>query len=189
MIFDWFKRHRRSAVLVGLTLLVPLYLFFSVLAGTLAARSAYQEDIDRIEPRIARMRGLVTKEPVLREALAGVNNLASRYVYPASTDAAAVAASLQAEARNIVGAAGMEVTNSQVLPPRQRDQFDYVAVKVVARGSLGQLEASLDSIARFRPVIFTEAFDVFPNQRSRRDTSKEQLVTVTLQLLSLRSVQ
>jgi general secretion pathway protein M len=39
--------------------------------------------------------------------------------------------------------AGMEVTNSQVLPVRQRDGFDYVAVKVVARGSLSGLEESL----------------------------------------------
>ena len=82
----------------------------------------------------------------------------------------------------------MDVTNSQVLRPRKRDQFDYVAVKIVARGTLEQLDQGLSEFAAFRPVVFVESLDAFPNRRRRRDEEQNQTLTVSLQLLSLRSV-
>ena len=58
----WLNSHRRSAVLVGITLAVPLYLFLSALVGLLEVRADYQSQIDAIEPRLARMQGLVAGE-------------------------------------------------------------------------------------------------------------------------------
>lgn len=185
----WIKTHRRSAMLVGITLAVPAYLFLLVLGQTLSVRAGYQDQIDTIEPRIARMQGLVEKEEALREALSGVNNVMNDHIYLETTDAAAVSASLQAEARRILGQSGMEVTNSQVLPVRKRDTFDYVSVKVVARGGLDQLDQSLADLARFRPVIFIESLDAFPNRKRRASDSEEQTLTVTMQLLSLRAIR
>lgn len=184
----WIKTHRRSAILVGVSLLVPIYLFLLVLGKTLTVRAGYQDQIDTIEPRIARMQGLVEKEDALRDALSGVQNVMNDHIYPQSSDAAAVSASLQAEARRILGQSGMEVTNSQVLPVRKRDTFDYVSVKVVARGELEQLDQSLATLARFRPVIFIESFDTFPNRKRRKADNEEQTLTVTMQLLSLRAI-
>jgi len=95
---------------------------------------------------------------------------------------------LQAEARRILSEAGMDITNSQVLRPRKRDQFDYVAVKIVARGTLAQLDQGLSELDQFRPVIFVESLDTFPNRRRRKQETTTQVLTVSLQLLSLRSV-
>lgn len=184
----WVKQHRRAALLVGLTLVLPLYLFFSAMGAALSARSEAVEAMDSIEPRVARMLGLIEKEDELRQALSGMSNVVSNHVYPTSSDAAAVAASLQAEARRIIADAGLEVTNSQVLAPRKRDAFDYVAVKVVARGTMEQLDQALGDIGAFRPVIFVESIDAFPNRRRRGDDAQEQMLTVSLQLLSLRIV-
>ena len=78
----WIKTHRRSAMLVGITLAVPAYLFLLVLGQTLSVRAGYQDQIDTIEPRIARMQGLVEKEEALREALSGVNNVMNDHIYP-----------------------------------------------------------------------------------------------------------
>ncbi len=185
---SWIKHHRRSAILVGLTLLLPVYLFLSVLGAMLTARADYQGQIDAIEPRLARMQGLVAKEDALRESLAGVNTLVSDHIYPNSTAAAGVAASLQAEGRRILSDVGMDVTNSQVLRPRKRDQFDYVSVKIVARGTLEQLDQGLAEFATFRPVVFVESLDAFPNRRRRKNDDEAQTLTVSLQLLSLRAV-
>ena len=188
MIWLWIQRHRRSALLIALTLLVPVYLFFAVLGSALAVRSDATDEIASIEPRVGRMLGLIDEEASLREALSGVSDVVNNYVYVKSTDNAAVAASLQAEARRIMGDAGLEVTNSQVLAPRKRDSFDYVAVKVVARGTLEQLDQALADINAFRPVIFVESLDAFPNRRRRGDDAQEQVLTVSLQILSLRKV-
>ena len=83
---------------------------------------------------------------------------------------------------------GMDVTNSQVLRPRKRDQFDYVSVKIVARGTLEQLDQGLAEFATFRPVVFVESLDAFPNRRRRKGDDEAQTLTVSLQLLSLRAV-
>ena len=183
----WIQTHRRSAILVGLTLLLPAYLFLNVLGAALSARADYRDQIDSIEPRLARMQGLIEKEAEIQESLAGISTVVTDNIYPKSTAAAGVAASLQAEARRILSEAGMDVTNSQVLPPRKRDAFDYVAVKVVARGTLEQLDEGLAEFGRFRPVVFVESLDAFPNRRRRRDEEESQTLTVSLQLLSLRS--
>jgi len=184
----WIKTHRRSAILVALTLAMPLYLFLATLGAMVSARAEYMEQVDAIEPRLSRMKGLIIKEDELRASLAGVSTVVQDHIYPNGTAAAAVAASMQAEGRRILSDAGMDVTNSQVLRPRNRDQFDYVSVKIVARGNLEQLDQSLTELARFRPVVFVESLDAFPNKRRRRDEPEEQVLTISLQLLSLRSV-
>lgn len=187
---QWFIQHRRAGIFVGLTLLVPVYLFFSVLGAALFQRAAYQSAIETIEPRIARMRGLVANEAVMRAALEAVGGETIDLIYPASSDAQAVAAALQAEARRVLSDAGMQITNSQVLPDRKREAFDYIGVKVVATGGLEQLDQALATLAAFRPNIYIEAMDIFPNRRSKRaDGSEQQLLTVSLQLLSVRSAQ
>lgn len=184
----WVRNHQRSAILVGLTSLLPLYLFLMAMGTMLTSRSEYKDEIESIEPRVARMQGLIIKEGELRESVAGVSTVVGDHVYPSSSAAEAVAASMQAEARRILVDSGMEVTNSQVLRPRKRDQFDYVAVKVVARGTLAQLDQGLSDIASFRPVLFVESLDTFPNRKRRKQESETQVLTVSLQLLSLRAV-
>ena len=106
------------------------------MGAMLSARGEYREQISSIEPRLARMQGLVAKEAEIQESLAGVKHVVADHIYPSASAAEAVAASLQAEARRMLSDAGMDITNSQVLRPRKRDQFDYVAVKIVARGTL-----------------------------------------------------
>lgn len=186
---QWIQQHRRAAILVAVTLALPVYIFLSLLGSALSANAAYRDDIASVEPRIARLDGLIASEAQLRESLSGVTNLLNDHVYPSSSDAAAVAASLQAEVRRTLGDVGLEVTNSQVLAPRKRERFDWVAVKVVARGSLEQLDQGLADLNRYRPVIFVESVDAFPNRRNRRAEGEEQVLTVSLQLMSLRVVQ
>lgn len=182
----WLKSHRRSAVVVGSTLLIPAYFFLLLLGKALAHRADLGESISRIEPRVARMQGLIEREDALQAAVSEVRSVMSDHVYRRASDGESVAASLQADTRRIVGASGMEVTNSQVLPIRRRDDFDYIGVKLVARGTLTQLDQSLAELARFRPVIYVEAIDVFPNRRRGRGEEEEQVLTVAFELLSLR---
>jgi general secretion pathway protein M len=183
----WIQTHRRSAILVGLTFLLPAYLFLNVLGAALSARADYRDQIESIEPRLARLQGLIEKESDIRVSLEGISTIVTDNIYAKSTAAAGVAASLQAEARRVLSDAGMEVTNSQVLPPRKRNAFDYVSVKVVARGTLEQLDEGLAEFGRFRPVVFIESLDAFPNRRRRRDEAETQTLTVSIQLLTLRS--
>jgi len=46
----------------------------------------------------------------------------------------------------------------------------------------------LSDLDQFRPVVFVESLDAFPNRRRRKQETDSQVLTVSLQLLSLRSV-
>ena len=91
-MMTWIKTHRRSAIMVALTLAVPLYLFLATLGAMVSARAEYMEQVDAIEPRLSRMKGLIIKEDELRASLAGVSTVVQDHIYPNGTAAAAVAA-------------------------------------------------------------------------------------------------
>ena len=187
---NWLKAHPRTAWICGLTLLVPLFVYLNVVFSLLGMRSAAQAEIDRIEPRIARMQGLVDYEEQLREAAVVVDSKVLKLVYPGSEDQAAVAAELQTQVRDIFSTAGLAITNSQVLPVRIQGNFDYISVKLTVNGSLPALDEALAGVAAYLPLVLVESLDVYP-ARSRRgkEVAGEQTLTASLQLLSLRAAQ
>lgn len=187
---NWVKTHQRTAVICGLTLLLPLYLYVDVLSGLWSIRAEYQADIDRLQPRIARMRGLIQHEDQLRESASKVGGSVVGVVYPASDDRATVSAALQTKVRQILTDAGMSVANSQVLPVRERENFDYIGIKLTANGDVVALDTALTGLAAYMPLLLVESIDVFPRRVSRRQKGPApQKVTATMQLLSLRAVE
>lgn len=182
----WLRSHQRSAWICGLTLLLPLLLYLNGIANLWQMRAAYQEEIDRHEPRIARWQGLKEREGQLREAAGLGNNRMVDLVYPLEGDNATAAASLQKDARQLFADAGMEITNSQVLPVRQEANFDYIGVKLTVSGDLASLDAALADVAEFSPLLLVEALDVWPT-KARRNQPAGHKITANLRLLSLRA--
>ncbi|MHA7816241.1 MAG: type II secretion system protein GspM [Pseudohaliea sp.] len=184
---NWLATHRRSALIIGLTLLVPLYLYLAALVKLLALGAGDAERIDDLRPRIARLQGLIDNEAALRAAAGEVGERLEALGYAPAQDATAVAASLQAEVRQLLARAGLAVSNSQVLPTRNQDNFDLVGVKVTATGTLPALDAALVNLEAFRPMLLIESLDVFPSRgRVRREDRLPQQVTAVIEVLALR---
>jgi general secretion pathway protein M len=192
---NWVRSHRRSAWIIGLTILVPALLYLNALSGLLSLRQEYQSGIDALSPRIARLQGLIDHEVQLREAAGEVDQQVLGLVYPASEDRATVSARLQKEVRQMLVDAGLSVSNSQVMPLREKDFFDYVGVKITVTGDVAGLNAALTSLSLFQPLVLVESLDVWPKRESRRrsgateSSEGRQVVNATMQLLSLRAVQ
>ncbi len=187
---SWFRVHRRTAVICGVTLLVPVLLYLNVLSGVFGARQADQAQIERIAPRIARLQGLIDHEDQLREAAVAVDSRVLELVYPAQEDQATVSTELQTQVRDIFGKAGLSVSNSQVLPVREQGDFDYIGVKLTVTGSLPALDEALAGISAYMPLVLVESLDVYPARASRgKDDSEQQALTASIQLLSLRAAQ
>jgi general secretion pathway protein M len=186
----WLKVHQRTAWICGLTLLLPVLFYLNALFGLLAVHQDAQAEINRIEPRIARLRGLIDYEDQLREAAVAVDSQVIELVYPAAEDQATVSAELQTQVRDIFGKAGLSVSNSQVLPVRAQGNFDYVGVKLTVTGSLPALDEALAGIAGYLPLVLVESLDVYPARTPRgKDVREQQMLTASLQLLSLRAAQ
>ena len=184
---SWLASHRRSAVIIGLTLLVPAYLYLSALVQLLAVGVEHAERIADLRPRIARLQGLVDNEASLRAAAGEVEARLEALGYAPVEDATAVAASLQAKVRELLGEAGLSVTNSQVLPTGNEDNFDLVGLKVTASGTLPALDAALADVEAFRPMLLVESLDVFPaRERTLRGEPTPQVLTAVIEILALR---
>jgi general secretion pathway protein M len=184
---NWLRSHRRSAWICGLTLCVPLFLYFNTLFGLLGLRYIYQSDIENLIPRIARLQGLIGHESQLSDASAQGGEEVAKLVYPASGDAATVSAGLQTSVRQILVDAGLTVSNSQVLPVREKENLDYISIRLTVEGDLPGLDAALAGIAEFRPLLLVESLEMKP-VRAGSKNDESQLITATLQLLSFRAV-
>ena len=191
-MIEWLKTHQRSAIICGLTLLLPLLVYLNLLLGTWGLGAEYAQDMKRLPQRIARLQGLQEVEDQLRESSGVVQQTTSRLAYPANAERASVAASMQSDVRQLMTDAGLTVSNSQVLPVREEENFDFIGVKLTVAGDIEALDQALAEMANFAPLIIVEGLDVWPTrQRSVRGAAakiEKQEATVSIRLLSLRSL-
>ncbi len=183
----WLLSHRRIVWICGLTLLVPMLLYVNTLLGVWGLYSDAQSDINNLTPRIARQDGLIEYEDELRDASGVASREVATLVYPAARDAASVSTTLQSNIRQIFSDAGLTVSNSQVLPVREKQHFNYINVALTVQGDLSGVDAALTDIAAFRPLLLVESLEMRP-LRSGRAGAKDQVVVVSLQLLALRAI-
>ena len=187
---NWFRDYQKAGTIVGLSVAVPVLALLYVLGGFLVLRADYQTEIDRMEPRIARLSGLVQSEDRLNESSSEVGTQIAELVYPATSDRASIAADLQKNIRELIAATGLSISNSRILPAAQTDSFDHVGLSLTVNGDLAALDEALGEIAAYSPVLMVESFDVRPNRAARRSTdAAQQTVTASLQLTSLRALQ
>jgi len=188
-VIGWIKAHRRSAIICGLTLLVPLLLYLNLVLSAWGMRTEYAAEIDRLAPRIARLEGVQQVEEELRESAGIVQQRMSRLVYPASAERASVAASMQTDVRQLMTDAGLNVSNSQVMPVREEERFDFIGVKLTVAGDMASLDRALAELADFSPLVIVEGLDIWPTRTRRgKDEPEVQEATISIRLLSLRSV-
>lgn len=187
---NWFRDYQKAGIIVGLSIAVPVLILLYVLGGFLVLRADYQTEIDRVEPRIARLSGLVQSEERLNESSSKVGMQIADIVYPASSDSASVAADLQKNIRELVAAKGLSVLNSRIVPVSQTGAFDYVGLSLTVSGELAGLDEALGEIAAYSPLLMVESLEVRPNRAARRATeAAQQTVRATLHLSSLRTRQ
>nr|WP_241262728.1 type II secretion system protein GspM [Parahaliea mediterranea] len=181
------SENRRDAAFILATMALPIVLLFMLVLNLFAMRGEYQAEIDRLEPRIARLVGLRMQEDVLAEAASQVDSKVYDLIYPATDDSASVAASLQKNVRDIFSGAGMTVNNSQILPAKQEGSLEHIVVKITATGSLDALDLALTEVASYRPMLVLESLDAYPMRgASARGDRKPQHVTTNIQVRALR---
>lgn len=184
---SWAQSYRKSALIVGFSLLLPVLFVLYLLTDFWVLRQGYQEEIERLGPRIARMQGLIDAEDQLRISAGRLGSQVSSLVYPPTQDSAAVSAALQKDIRQIMTSAGLTVTNSRILPLVQEESFDRIGLSLAVSGRLDALDAALLEMAAYTPVLLIESLDIKPRSRARNRTS-EQIVTASMQLLTLRAI-
>lgn len=180
----WQRRDRLLLASGGLLLALPL-----VLAGIHLAdwHQRAQADVEQLEARHARLRGIVQQRGQIDAALQAVEAARSAYVYPASQDSAQTGNLVQQRMRELLTRAGLQVRSSQVLPPTQEQGFDRIGLLLGLDGDLASLHSALAVLAAQSPVVMVDGLDIRVQGalNSQRPTEPVRL-TVGLRLSVLR---
>ncbi len=169
--------------------MLPILLVVYILLDFLVARQGYQTEIDRLQPRVARIAGLIESEEQLRASARQLDSQVLNLVYPPTDDSATVSAALQKDIRQIMTDAGLSVSNSRILPVLQEENFDRIGLSLTVSGELDALDSALLAMAAYKPLLLVDAMDIKPKRMSRsRDKNGQQIVTVSFQLLTLRAI-
>ena len=147
----------RSAI----ALVMGLVVFFGGMSAYVASRHASAvEQVAEIEPRYARLVGLGESGPAVDAALAERRAFLVRHAYPASQDVARAGSDALQRARETFSRAGLEVSSTQVLPAKEVEGFDRIALVLRLEGDLSALQSALVVLPSLSPSLFVESFNV-----------------------------
>lgn len=114
----------------------------------------------QLEPRYARLTGLELQKSELEDIRKRVLQAQTEYVYPASMDVSQAGNAAQQHVREIFAAAGMQISSSQVLQPKDEKGYDRIALKVQAEGELLALQSVLTVLGSQKPVIIIDGVTI-----------------------------
>ena len=151
------KRARMSVFLV----LITVILVAGVMAFELHRRYIWaSETLERIEPRHARLAGMLRVQNELSEALHSSQVRLAEFVHPATEPVEKIGNELQQRVRTLASEYGLSVQNSGVLPLTSGDALDVVAVIMTVQGNAVQLRDLLLAMQRERPVLQLDSVQI-----------------------------
>lgn len=137
--------------------------------GTSFLISAYQlhDNIERLEPQIARLKGLLEAEQAIASAASASADQLSMLAYPASSKLGALGNNMQQAMRELFAQAGVTVAGSQVLPVLEQEYFNRVRIRLNATSNIDQLIELLVILADEKPVVVIDTVELKPKRRNK----------------------
>lgn len=191
-------RMDRTTIVVGGSVGLLLILVLYWLLQFWFMRQEFAEEIAMIEPKTSRLLGILQSAETLAVASDTAQSRLRELSYPPDMDAAATAATMQQNIRELMMGAGMTISGSQILPQLKSSDFDRLRLDITAEGNIEALDAALASLESLRPLVFVESFKVTPIRSRHQNRGRLQGVeedsgsedprrlTARLQLFSLR---
>ncbi len=173
-------------VSVGSTFAVVFLLSVGVIGLIEKAKHRTQAQIAQIEPRYARLLGLSTAGTQVQELLKTQQQQAAEVLYSTAEGIDRVGAGIQQKLRDTTSAAGLNITGSQVLPPRteEKQPFKIIEVNLSVAGNLTQLRAALQAVEAIRPRVSVTSLQIFP-QRAGNQTDPDQKINAAIRFAAL----
>ena len=154
------KNRRQLALLV--TVLIAIAPLVALGVYVYEKHQAASARLSQLEPRYARLRGLAAQEADLTLLLDYTRKASEQYIYPASQDAAQAGNAAQQRIREILSAAGLQISSSQVLPAKPEKGFERIPLSFRAEGELLALESALAVLSTQLPLILIQDMEVQP---------------------------
>ena len=177
----------RNYLVLALWLVMGLAPFFAGGAYLFAKHKFAEEQLVKLEPRIARLAGLKSDKALLEEKSKLVGETLQKQTYPASQDVTQSGNDAQQKLRALFSAAGLEVVSSQVLAPKQEKDFDRIPLVFRLEGQLAGLQSAMLILSAQSPVVLVEGFNVQTVGYVRAESPQRLAIQFNLAVLRLRS--
>ena len=122
------KNRRQLALALSLLLLAAPLVFASFYVYE--KHQAAADNLQKLEPRYARLKGLIAQESDIATLLEQTQKAGEKYVYPAAQDATQAGNAAQQRIREILTAAGLQISSSQALPSKPEKSFERIPLSV-----------------------------------------------------------
>ncbi|MCP8899360.1 type II secretion system protein GspM [Gilvimarinus sp. HB14] len=160
---------------LGVVVFCVILIGFSFLSAAVATR----QDVSRIEPQIARLKGLIEAEDQISMAARSAKRELSELIYAASGDPSAEGNNMQQSMRQLFERAGVEVSGSQVMPALEEEGLVRIRVRLIAKSRMEPLVDLLASLESHRPLVVIDTVDLAPERR-RNEDDQELDVSIVL---------
>ncbi|MDO6746789.1 type II secretion system protein GspM [Gilvimarinus sp. 1_MG-2023] len=147
----------------SLTLLVTAYKTHSSLA--------------RIEPRIARLKGLHEAEAEILASSEDSERTLARLILTGE-DENVIGNSMQNAMRDLFTQVGVSVEGSRVLPFVEQDSLQRVRVRIDATMQMEQITQLLMLVADHQPIVVVDSIDLRPERRRNADPQALEVAVV-----------
>ncbi len=115
-----------------------------------------------LEPRHARLQGLLAKEEELRLAAEQAAIQIRRHAYHVSVDANQAGNDAQQRIREAFAGSGLTVSSLQLLPAKEDGPFDRIPIALAVEGEMFQLQAALLALGALQPTVLVDAVTLRP---------------------------
>lgn len=187
----------RPNIVVGCSLVLIALLALYWILHFWMLRQEFAGEIEAVQPRTARLLGIMESFDQLDTATVQVGGVLRELTYPSSRDSATTAAAMQQDIRELMTAAGLSITGSQILPARVADGLDRLSLDITAEGNIDALDEAFESLGAMRPLVFVRSATIKPSRsraRNRRNEPEDSAagdprkLTARFQVFSLRLI-
>ena len=148
---------RPEQVWLLLAALVLIALVASVVTFTLRAHARAAQTLTEIEPRYARISGLLQKQEQIEQASQALTASMARYVYPPEGDSSQIGNQALQKVRDLASARNLRVTSSQSQPAKEDNDhpgLNRIAINLRIEGDWSGLQELLADLTRQTPAIY-----------------------------------
>jgi len=153
---------RRSLLnrIVWLQALTVLALLLPMAGAGLYAWTQHQRVQTRLadlEPRYARLAGLLEHRAELQTLGVKANAQLARLAYPASQDVTQAGNDAQQRIRSLFADSKLDIISIQVLPPKEEPKFDRIPINLRVEGDLAGIQEALLKLSTQSPLVLVDS--------------------------------
>lgn len=161
------KRLNTSQWIVATILALLVFLVLAIGVSFITSAYQYYQSSQRLEPQIARLKGLAESEQIIATAASASADQLAGLVYPADAELGALGNNMQQAMRQLFAQAGVVVSGSQVLPVIEQEYFNRVRVRLNATAEIEPLVELLQQLTETTPVVVIDKIEVKPKRRRK----------------------